>query len=168
MIKAIQQCYSSNRTEIGNAINPAIEALNKTIDLIGQYNLGLMAISLACAYFHDYNIVLLYGIIGGIFYKQVPEITESVNAIYESCFLVVKPLLDYKIKNYRVLNYPIKGMMGATAIFSYILLKPISLILTEACVCIRFGADLVATSRKIAGLGKRDAFRSRNESVVVV
>lgn len=132
-----------------NAASRAVDALNKTIKLIGEYNLGLIAFSSACAYFHDYNIVLIYILIGGVFYKQVPEIVNSVNAIYQSCFLVTKPIRDYRIFNYKLLNYPLQALIYGSGVFNFLLLKPFSLLFTEAYFCIRCGANLVAASRRI-------------------
>jgi hypothetical protein len=159
MIKAIQNCYAYTWNSIKQVRNFAVDTLNKTIQFIAEHNLGLIAFALGCAFFHDYNIVLLYGVIGGIFYKYVPEIAETVDAIYQACFLVFKPLTDYKIFNKRLLKYPIYGLIYLSGGVTYILLKPLTLILTEAYLCIRSGAALAAASRNLV-----ERFKARNEN----
>lgn len=149
MIRAIQYCYTSTRDCLWDATTRAIDALNKTVKLIGEYNIGLIAFALACAYFHDYNYVVVYGVIGGVFYNQVNEVAQSVNAVYQACFIIAEPILDYRVFNYRILKYPGQTLMYGGGIFTFLLFKPITLLLAECYYCMRCGANLVSTSRRL-------------------
>ncbi len=162
MIKTIQSYYTYTWDNIREAANRAIHALtnnratdaiNRTIKFIGEYNLGLFAFALGCACFHDYNIVIIYGVIGVIFYNQVPEIAKSVDALYQSCFLIFDPLIEHPLFDHPVLYYPLKtviyGSIYGVGLFTYLLFKPLTSILTEAYLCIRFGAAIVAAGRRL-------------------
>jgi hypothetical protein len=149
MISAIQNYCTSTCVSIVEATNRAVDALNRTIQRVREYRLGLIVCSLGMAYLHDYNAVLLYGIIGGVCYKSINKIDKSINALYHACFIVFEPLLEYKIYNQRVLYYPLKALSIVTGVLSYFYFMPITLFLTEGYIALSCGADLVSSSRRL-------------------
>lgn len=149
IINAIQNCYTATYNSIWGATSRAIGALNKTIQNVRQYNLGLIACSMGLAYFRDYNIVVIYGVIGGIFYKQVKAVEESVNTLFKAFLIIIDPIRNYKICNRRIFYYPLNALLLITGGLAYLYYMPITILLTEAYIATRCGADLISTSREL-------------------
>lgn len=149
MINAIQNCYSFAADSIYQVTQFTTNTLNKTITFIAKYHLHLFACALACAVFHDYVLIVLYGVIGGVFYSQVPELEKTVNDIYLASFLVFKPITDCRIFNRQIFKKPVHGLVYLGGSLSYIWLNPISSLLAEAYICIRCGAAFARACRDL-------------------
>ena len=148
MIETIYNCYVTANDCISDTTSRTIDALHHAIQKIRKYNLGLIAFALGCAYYHDHHLVLIYGVMGGILYKQVKEVNESVNAIFKAVFQVIlEPCMN--VFDYPVLNWPAKGIIYGSAIFMFLLLKPTPLLLAEGLLIANCGANIVSVSRRL-------------------
>lgn len=157
MIKAIYyNCCLPLSDSIKDTTTKAIDALHHAIKSIREYNLGLIAIALGCACYHDHHLVLIYGIVGGIFYQQVSEINKSVNAVFKAVFQVILgPSMN--LFSYSPMNWPAKSIVYGSAIFMFLLLKPTPLLLTEALLIANCGANIVSVSRRLVEEQERDS-----------
>jgi len=153
MIKTVQNCFANTWNSVCATTQQVKNALNETIKLIARYNLKLIAVSLACAYFHDYNVILIYGFIGLVFHQQIDDLTKTVKAIFEAAFIIITPplkvLRDYKAFNIRIFNRPVKTILAAGSIFTFLLLQPVSSIAAEFFCIVNCGANIAKTSIEI-------------------
>ncbi len=153
MIKSLCCCFSTVDHSSNSLRKSKKNESNCIVNAIAKINfklIGCIAGVAACAYLHDYNIVLAYGFVGVIFYKQIPEITHTIGAIVRTPFvvlndLVFNPLNNIKFKNWRVLHVPNRFAQIITAVGAFLTVVyfvPISFIAIELICAINFGAGL--------------------------
>lgn len=147
----LQGYYASAKNHFYEKTASARSGINETINHIAKFNFKYIILSVAFAFF-SHNIVLISGVLGGIFYEFVNEkIGKTVDAVYEAYFRIVNPIIDaFKIQDYRVLAPVIHGGVCVAIGLGYILLFPVSHILTVIYFSARCGADIAANCVKIA------------------
>lgn len=157
MIELLQNSCSSMYEHFGNITTSVTDSATNSIKLIARYNFKLIALSLTCAYFRDYNLVLGYVIAGAVFHKHIPKIEETINSIFRAPTIILctflKPIIDLEICNISF-SSPIKKVIGGGVVliegFLCLLWGPITLIAAEAFLALNCGANIAKVSRKIA------------------
>ena len=150
--------FSKVKIILKTSLDHAVEKVTKSSFILLA---GCVFNAIACAYLHDLNVVLICGLVGIVFHKNIPEMTDPILSLMEAPFKLLNILTTpsgekIKGRKWRVLltvcNLTMRISFSASMMLFYLYTAPISVLATEIFCAASCGAALASPSLKIVEL----------------
>ena len=156
----LSNCWHAFTTEcsqIKQAVTSCNNSINESINFVTKEKIKHLSLTFATtvafAYLHDFNIVLIYATIGIVFCKQVPDLSNNILNVLLAPYRIIDNFLlkssDSYLLSSKLARLSLKITYGVGSIFCFALLSPITLLGAEAYVSITCGAALALICQKI-------------------